>query len=484
MIITLVENLVINFGGEFTNGRREHMVAFILALIISLSVLVFLIMKLKINPLISLFLAALILGLISGMHLLDVIAVINSGFGSTLGNIGIPLILGAILAIGIIDLRAADVITAFFDKIFKGKRMELAPALSAFVISIPVFGDITNLLVAPIASRVAKLKNISMTTMVAFTGLGLILTHGLVPPTPGILATTLELEADLGFVIIYGLLTSFVAFFMTWFIFKKWTEKEFVAPLEKFSGVDDTGSKKHFPYILAFLPILIPIIFIGSSSVANTLLAEGTSLHNLMNILGDRVVALSSGVIMTCILAFLYKQNVYEAAMREDKNIKKDTPFLQIIMESWVSRGLAVAILPLLVTAMSGAIAALISENEHVETIANSVAESNIPVILIPYLLAAILVATVGSITTAALTTAGILGPVLTLLGLSPEAATLAIGAGSLAVIHMNNSGFWIQLHLFNVNTKQGLKYITLPTFVASIIAIAFITLLHTINVI
>ena len=98
MIITLVENLAINFGGEFTNGRREHMVAFILALIISLSVLVFLIMKLKINPLISLFLAALILGLISGMHLLDVIAVINSGFGSTLGNIGIPLILGAILA--------------------------------------------------------------------------------------------------------------------------------------------------------------------------------------------------------------------------------------------------------------------------------------------------------------------------------------------------------------------------------------------------
>src|SRR5699024_8721131 len=102
----------------------------------------------------------------------------------------------------------------------------------------------------------------------------------------------------------------------------------------------------------------------------------------------------------------------------------------------------------------------------------------------LPILLAAILVATVGSITTAALTTAGILGPVLTLLGLSPEAATLAIGAGSLAVIHMNNSGFWIQIHLFNVNTKQGLKYITLQTFVASIIAIAFITLLHTINVI
>src|SRR5699024_8726675 len=140
------------------------------------------------------------------------------------------------------------------------------------------------------------------------------------------------------------------------------------------------------------------------------------------------------------------------------KNVREDTPFIQVIMESWVSRGLAVAILPLLVTAMSGAIAALISENEQVEVIANAIAGSNIPVILIPYILAAILVATVGSITTAALTTVGILGPVLSILGLSPEATTLAIGAGSLAVIHMNNSGFWIQLHLFNVNTKQGLK--------------------------
>src|SRR5690625_2863566 len=147
MIITLAENLAINFGGEFTNGGREHMVSFILALIISLSVLVFLIMKLKINPFISLFLAALILGLISGMHLLDVIAVINNGFGSTLGNIGIPLILGAILAIGIIDLRAADVITDFFDKIFKGKRMEIVPALSTLVISIPVYGEIAKLYV-------------------------------------------------------------------------------------------------------------------------------------------------------------------------------------------------------------------------------------------------------------------------------------------------------------------------------------------------
>src|SRR5699024_4700366 len=114
--------------------------------------------------------------------------------------------LGAIMAIGLIDLKAADAIALFFNRVFKGKNMELAPSLSGFIISIPVFGDITNLLVAPIASRIARIKQISMTTMVAFSGLGLILTHGLVPPTPGILATSSVLEADLGFVVIFGII--------------------------------------------------------------------------------------------------------------------------------------------------------------------------------------------------------------------------------------------------------------------------------------
>ncbi|WP_164525589.1 GntP family permease [Siminovitchia acidinfaciens] len=464
------------------------MTQFILSLIISLIVLVFLILKLKVHPILSLFVAALILGIGSGATILDTIGLINNGFGSTLGNIGIPLILGAILAIGIIDLKAADTIAKFFDKLFKGKRMELAPSLSAFIISIPVFGDITNLLVAPIASRIAQAKKISMTTMVAFTGLGLILTHALVPPTPGILATALALEADLGFVIIYGIIVSLIAFFITWILFRKWTEKEFVPPLPKFAGVvnDDGGKKigRGIPYSLAFLPILIPIIFIASSSIVNVFLAEGTILHNVMNVLGDRVVALGSGVIITCLIAFMYKQTVFASAMGEDNSISKDTPFLQVIMGSWVARGVAVAILPLLVTAMSGAIAGIISQNENVEVIANNIASSNIPYILVPYILAAILVATVGSITTAALTTAGILAPVLTVLGLSPEAATLAIGAGSLAFIHMNNSGFWIQVHLFNVTTKQGLKYITIPTFVASVVAITALAIFNGIGLI
>jgi len=471
---------------------------FTISLLVSIALLIFLILVVKIHPVISLFSSALVLGLTTGLPLLETLGLINSGFGTTLGQIGIPLMLGAIMAIGLIDLKAADAIALFFNRVFKGKNMELAPSLSGFIISIPVFGDITNLLVAPIASRIARIKQISMTTMVAFSGLGLILTHGLVPPTPGILATSSVLEADLGFVVIFGIIASLVAFFSTWLLLKRWIAKEFVPPLPSLAGDPDadlnegsasvdnelseqmgrtkTKSRQISPSI-AFIPLLIPVVFIASSSIVAIFADEGTALRQVFDVLGDRVVALGSGVLMIVLLAFLYKQDVFTSAMKEDEEITPRSSLTQIVMNSWVVRAMAVAIMPLLVTAMGGAIANIVSENPAVEEIATNIASTNIPFILIPYVIAAVLVASVGSITTAALTAAGILAPMLPVLGLSPEAATLAIGAGSIAVIYINNSGFWIQKQLFNQTTKQALKYITIPTFIASVIAMIVISL-------
>lgn len=319
-----------------------------------------------------------------------------------------------------------------------------------------------------------------MSTMVTFTGLGLLLTHALVPPTPGILATAMDLEADIGLVIVYGIIISLISFFITWLLLKSWAAKEFIKPLSKFSGeVSDGKELKEIPYTLAFLPILLPIIFIASSSIVNLYTADGGAINQVMNVLGDRVVALFSGVVMVFLLAFMFKQKVYDSAMKEDKEVNLNTPFIQLITNSWVARGAAVALLPLLVTGLSGSIANLIRENENVGVLAEIIASGPVPYILIPYALSAVLVATIGSATTAALTTAGIIMPMMPVLGLSPELTALSIGAGSLAITHLNNSGFWVNVLLFNLSTKQGLKYITFPAFVASVVAICLLSVAY-----
>ena len=243
---------------------------FLLILIVSIVLLMLMIIKWKVHPVMALFTAALLAGIALGYGVVGTADSLGSGFGGTLGGVGITIILGAIISMAIEDTGAAKSIANFFIKLFRGKNMELAPALTAFIMSIPVFGDITMVLTAPIASMLSKRKKISMSTMAAFTGLGLFLTHGLVPPTPGILAIAIMFEADLGLTIFWGVVISLIAFFGTWLILKRWTEKEWIDPNpEMIKGLEETNSdrvddilikEKGMPgTFVSFLPLLLPV---------------------------------------------------------------------------------------------------------------------------------------------------------------------------------------------------------------------------------
>ena len=264
---------------------------FLIVLIVSIAALMLLIMKLKLHPVFSLFTVALAMGLVIGLFepegysFTQVLAMITSGFGGTLGSMGVPIMLGAVLAMGVQDTGAAKSIANFFIRLFRGKNLELAPALTAYVVSIPVFGDITTILTSNIANVLSKRKHISMAKMAAFTQTGLNLTHAMVPPTPGILAVTLLLGADLGLVISWGVVVSLIAFLLTWLVLRKWTDKEYiegvpavVAEIEetKSNDVKDiliTGD--NLPGTFAsFLTILIPVVLIAASSFINMNVAE------------------------------------------------------------------------------------------------------------------------------------------------------------------------------------------------------------------
>ena len=169
-------------------------IGFLVLLVIAIVVLMLLMTKVKLNPVMSLFVVALAFGVVLGVFgtegytFMGTLNMITTGFGSTLGSLGMPIILGAVLAMGVQDTGAAKSIANFFIRLFKGKNLELAPSLTAYVVSIPVFGDITTILCSNIANVLGKRKHISMSTMASFTQTGLNLTHAMVPPTPGILA--------------------------------------------------------------------------------------------------------------------------------------------------------------------------------------------------------------------------------------------------------------------------------------------------------
>jgi hypothetical protein len=155
---------------------------FVIMLIIAIIILTVLTLKFKMHPVMVLFLTATFCGLASGKTLVDTFSSITKYFGSTLGSIGVMIIFGAVIASGINDTGAATSMVNFFIKKFKGKCLELAPALTGFIMSIPVFGDIAIILNAPISAILAKRKKLGMQQVAPFVNLGLTLTVWCLPP--------------------------------------------------------------------------------------------------------------------------------------------------------------------------------------------------------------------------------------------------------------------------------------------------------------
>ena len=302
--------------------------------------------------------------------------------------------------------------------------------------------------------------------------------------TLGSMGIPIMLGADLGLVIGWGILISLIAFVLTWLVLRKWTDKEFVEPVpEVVAEIEETSSNavkdilitgNDIPATFAsFLTILIPVILIAGSSFIKMVVAEDSALYAWANIFGDKIVALGLGVIYTMLLAVFHKASVRKS--NADATGKNPQSFREVVLNSWIARGLEISLPALLITGMGGAFAAVIKAAPAINDLAGLIEQSGVPGLLIPFLIGAIMFTAVGSMTTGGMTAAGVVGPMMVTLGLSPISTVLAIGAGTMIFNHVNNSGFWVISRFFNLDLKQGLKYITLPDFVAGIFCFVMI---------
>lgn len=459
---------------------------FIIMLIAAIIILTVLTLKFKMHPVMTLFITAVFIGLVSGKSLVDTFSSITDYFGSTLGSIGVMIIFGAVIASGISDTGAATSIVNFFIRLFRGKHLELAPALTGFIMSIPVFGDIAIILNAPISAILAKRKKMSMTQVAPFVNLGLTLTHGLVPPTPGVLAVSVMLGADVGTVILWGLLCSVVSFAVCYLVLSPlYAKGEYIEPLadytEGIEAVDDTSSvenlvikEENIPRAgISFIPLLLPAVMIAVGSIGKLFVEEGSGSYVFFDTFGNTVLALFCGIIVLGFMVFGRKDKVVCKANEAagENELSEKSSWTEIVFGNWCGRALKIAISALLITAMGGAMGGILRENEAISVIGSSIAATSFPSILIPFLLAAILMTVCGSMTTASMTAAALMVELLPVLVISPVAATLAIGAGSMVGWHVNNSGFWIFTSLYGFDTKQGLKYFTTTNALGGIVA-------------
>ena len=235
---------------------------------------------------------------------------ITSGFGGTLGSIGIIIGFGVMMGQIFEVTGAAKRMAHTFLKLFGKKREEEALALTGFLVSIPIFCDSGFVVLAPIAKAISKATKKSVIGLGTALAAGLVITHSLVPPTPGPLGVCGIFGVDVGkFILLTLVLALPMAIaciaYSRLFLSKKYyripndegeiVEMPYQEPnYEAAFAMDMTG----VPGALeSFMPLIIPIILILINTVA-TAMGKTEGFMNILVFLGQPIVAVGLGLIV------------------------------------------------------------------------------------------------------------------------------------------------------------------------------------------
>ncbi|MGB3775854.1 MAG: GntP family permease, partial [Leeuwenhoekiella sp.] len=202
----------------------------------------------------------------------------------------------------------------------------------------------------------------------------------------------------------------------------------------------------------AIWPLAIPIILMAIASIVPLLLSDQNGiLVDMIYFVGDPAIALLIGVLAAFGLC------------------RKQTKGIGPVIEKGIQQAAPI----LLITAMGGALGAVIQYANLTEGIDLSAFNNSLG-LAIPFLLAALLKSAQGSSTVAIITISSIMLPILPTLGFDSEMGKvwviLAIGAGSLTVSHANDSYFWIVSQMGEMSVKQAYRKHTVATLLQGVI--------------
>ena len=444
-------------------------------LLIFLAVILFIVIattKFGLHPFLTLLCASFITAFAFGLPMVEVVQVVNTGFGGILGYIGLVIVFGTIIGV-ILEKSGAAVTMA--DTIIKllGKRFPtLTMSVIGYIVSIPVFCDSGFVILNSLKRSLSQRMQVSSVAMSIALATGLYATHTFVPPTPGPIAAAanLGLGDQLGLVIIVGLIVSIPTILSGVLWANRFRDYHLVDPeIESVNPqtIDQKSTEltaQDYPSpVLAFMPIIMPILMICMGSIANFPSRPfGTGIIFISVLfLGKPLIALIVGLVLSIRL------------IRLEERIKQ--------LGNFVSQGITAAAPIILITGAGGAFGAVLKATPLGEYLGQSLSEMGVG-ILMPFLVAAALKSAQGSSTVALVTTSAMVASLLPELGLDSSMGrvltVMAIGAGAMTVSHANDSYFWVVSQFSNMNVSLAYRAHTMATLLQGLTGITIVYLL------
>lgn len=427
---------------------------------LSIFLLILLINTFKVHPFPAFLLVSIFAAATLGLSIDKIATTLEKGIGDILSSLLILITFGAMFGKIIAVSGAAQKIAAVMMSWVGQKKIQWAMMIVGFIIGIPLFYGVGFVLMVPlIFSVVYKYK-----LPAVFIGLPMLaalsVTHGFLPPHPSPSALVIQFNANMGLTLVYGFALAIPAIIIAGPFFAQFLKKIPSQPLQTFISEDLPDDQLPGTFN-SFFTALLPVILLIATTFIQHVFTLSPTVQQLLIFLSSPSV-----VLMIVFFYSLFSLGVVQKLKMDD------------LMNHCTQAVKDVATI-ILIIAGSGALKEVFTQTGVSEEIANSLRALPVPPLALGWLIAAIIRICVGSATVAGLTTGSMILPLIQSTGTDPNLMVLAVGAGSLAFSHVNDSGFWMFKEYFNLTIKDTVLTWSVMESIVAIVGLIGVLLLN-----
>ncbi len=440
---------------------------------IAIALILFLVITVRLHAFLTLIVVSLLTAIATGLPIGAIVDQLVADFGGTLGSVALLIGLGAILGKLIESSGGAKVVADKMVAVFGEKRAAMALGITSLLLGFPIFFDAGLIVMLPIIFAVARRiggKNLLLYGISGAAAFSVM--HVFLPPHPGPVTATEAYGANLGLVLLVGMIIAFPTWYLSGLLWGRFVNKRIPLAVPALFGTTDDDQPANPPSAGTVIAILlVPIVLIFLNTGLDALGSVGAvdrdaTWVQALSLIGTAPVALLISVVIALLVLGKFRGEKGSA------------------LEKLVDGTFGPVASVILITGAGGMFGGVLRASGIGDALADSLADLGLPVIVAAYIIAVVLRLAQGSATVALVTSAGLMAPAVAagdFGAVDIAAITLATAAGSVFAGHVNDSGFWLVGRLMNMDVKTTLKTWTVQQAIESVVGFALVLVVYAI---
>lgn len=437
----------------------------------AIALILVLVIVFKLHAFLTLIIVSAATGLAAGIPLEGIVPTMTKGFGSTLASVALLVGLGAMLGRLVETSGGAKSLAETLVARFGEQRAPFALGVASLLMGFPIFFDAGLIVMLPVIFAVARRLNGPVLAYGIPAAGAFSVMHIYLPPHPGPISAAEFYSADIGLVMLLGLIIAIP----TWLISGLWLGKtlgrRYPLPVpDILAGGPQAADVKNpaTPGLIVSLLLLPMLLIFGNTGMGLATSAgwvdKSSSLVRALQFVGNTPIAL-----LISTLVALYFLGIRRGQPKAD-------------LEKLLDGALGPICSVVLITGAGGMFGGVLRTSAIGDALADSMSDLGVPVILGCWLVAAILRLAQGSATVALITAAALMAPAVAAGGYSEfqiALMVLASAAGSVFAGHVNDSGFWLVGRLMGMDVATTLRTWTLNQALVGAVGFAFVLVFY-----